>query len=220
MAIRKNMKIIIVGAGDVGQTLANVLASKDHEISVIEMNEEIAKNLASTSEALILKGDATNIDIMKDADIEHADAVLAVTGDDKTNLMVCQIAKSSEVRRVIARVNDPKNDELFSKLGIYSAVSSVSSIVANIKKALYKYGDEKVVAVLGSGLIQIVEVSIEKTSRLVGTDACNLGIGAVCAVFRDGDAIVPTKSVMIKAGDVLVVSIGSRNIDKLLALAK
>ena len=89
------MKIIVVGGGEIGTTLTTILSAEKHDVSVIENDPERAKEIASDTTALVLKGDGVDLDILKQAGIEKCDAIVATTGDDKVNLMVCQIAKSN-----------------------------------------------------------------------------------------------------------------------------
>ena len=211
----KKKKIIVVGAGQIGQTLANVLSSKGNDITIIEMDETKAKEMASSTDSLVLKGDATKMDIMKDANIEKADVVIAATSDDKTNLMVCQIAKSSEVKKIIARVNDPKNDELFTKLGIRSIVSPVKSVVTDIKKAMYQLGDYRIVSILSGGEVQIVETTVEKDAPFAHIKVSQFDKGIIGSIYRNGKTMIPKNGTQIKPGDVLTIILESKKIDKL-----
>jgi trk system potassium uptake protein TrkA len=209
------MKIIIVGGGDVGKTVANVLAAKDHDITIIEIDEAKAKNIASISDSLVLKGDATDMEIMKDANLDTADVIIAVTNDDKTNLMVCQIAKSSNVKKIITRVNDPKNDALFTKLGIKNIISTVSSQVTEIKKALYKVGEERIIAVLNAGDVQIVELNVDKNAPLSNIKVSDFEYGIIGAIYRNGKMIIPKPDTKVKPGDVLTIVLESKDINNL-----
>ncbi|MDD5659510.1 MAG: NAD-binding protein, partial [Actinomycetota bacterium] len=127
------MFLIIIGGGKVGYYLAKTLAGLKHKVTVIESNIELCRNIANATDNLnvsVINGDGTSINYLIDADIESADALIAVTGRDQDNLISCQIAKKKfGIRRTIARVNNPKNIDIFERLGVDSAISSTVSIV-------------------------------------------------------------------------------------------
>ena len=123
------MYIVIIGGGKVGESLARALSAKKHTIVIVEKNEETAKKLSEDmSKIITINGDGCDPHILEDAGISKADAVAAVTGDDEDNLIICQLAKEGyKVPRTIARINNPKNESTFQKLGIV-AVSSTTII--------------------------------------------------------------------------------------------
>lgn len=144
------MKIIIVGGGETGTTLAK-LFEKEAEVIIVEKEEILAKELAQKTNALIIHGDGTDISILKEAGIEKSDALVVTTGDDTVNLMISQIGKSEKVRKVIPLVRKPKNEELFAKLGVSTFVSAAGSNASAIKRILRTYGDARIIAQFGEG---------------------------------------------------------------------
>ena len=208
------MKIVIVGAGESGRTLANMLTSEKHAVSLIEKEEKIAEDTAKAIDALIIKGDATEYSILKDAGIEKADAVIALSNDDKTNLMVCEIAKSSKIHKIIARVNSPKNEELFAKLGITSVIPIVSLEITKIKNLL-EPGRERVIAELGEGDVQVIEATLGEKSTLVGREEATIKGAVIGAIYREGEILIPEKKAKLNQGDVLVIVAKSKGIDKI-----
>jgi trk system potassium uptake protein TrkA len=206
------MKVVVVGAGESGRTLANMLSSEKHEVSLIEREERVAEDVAKEIDALVIKGDATEYSVLKDAGIEKADAVIAITDDDKTNLMVCEIAKSSNIKKIISRVNSPKNGELFAKLGINSIIPIVGLEITKVKNML-EPGRERVLAELGEGDVQVIEATIGKKSKLINKEAIK---GAVLgAVYRSGEILLPEKGAKLKEGDVIVIIAKSKGMDKI-----
>jgi trk system potassium uptake protein TrkA len=203
------MKIIVIGGGSTGLTLANLLGD-DHEVVVIEKDEKNAKDIAGKTHALVIHGDGSDVSVMKEADITSADAMVT-TVDDKTNLMICEIAKSEKVPKIISVVRDPKNEELFTKLGITSLVSFVGTNVTAIKRLLYQVGDVRIIAQLGEGKLQIVEMVVSEGSALVGKSAM-LDKATVAAVYRSGELIIPNKSTVLEAGDLLLVAVKTEDL--------
>ncbi len=120
------MYMILVGGGNVGLYLAKRLISNGHEVLLIERDPRAAQRLASqVGEENVLVGDGCEVLTQKDAGFGRADVVVAVTGEDEDNMVVCQMAKVVwHVKRVVARVNDPTHEEVFAKIGIDDTVSA------------------------------------------------------------------------------------------------
>lgn len=199
------MKIIIVGGGEIGLTTANVLASKEHDLILIESDEKRAKQVANMIDAMVIKGDGTDISVLKDAGADDADAIIAATNDDKTNLMICEIAKSFSVKKVIARVNKSENEELFVKLGVTGVVPTVSIAVTKIKNILMEGSTERVIYELGQGQAQVLAITIPKGSPLVSASP-NIKDAIIGAIYRDGDLIIPSEHTKLKVEDVIILT--------------
>lgn len=208
------MKVIIIGAGDVGRTLASLLVSEKHEVSIIEIKPDKAKELAQKTDALVLAGDGADISILKDAGSETADALIATTSDDKANFMICEVAKSAGIEKIVSVINTPKNEELFTKLGITQIVSSVRTTVTHIKRLLYEFGEEHVIAQLGEGEVQVVEISVGEKSSLVDKPAKITG-AVIGAIYRTGELIIPNEKTLIKKGDVLIIILKKTDLQKI-----
>ena len=195
------MKIMIIGGGTTGLTLANLLG-EDHEIIIIEKEEAVAKDIANKTHALVVQGDGSDISVLKDANFTEMNAIVS-TADDKTNLMVCEIAKSEKISKIIALVNEPKNEELFTKFGIVHIVSAVGTNITAIKRMLYQIGDARIIAQIGQGEIQILEMTIAEESRLAGKPA-QIHNASVSAIYRGGELLIPKKSTILEKGDLLI----------------
>jgi len=204
------MKIIIVGGGETGLALANVLG-KNHKVTIIETDEEFAKSVANKTAALVVKGDGTDISVLNEAGLPDTDAVIVTTDDDKTNMMVCQIAKNENVKKIISLVNSPKDEELFTKLGIHSLISSVGSKVVAIKRALYEVGDERIIAQLGGGDVQILEQTLTNGSRLIGKKPA-IKNSVVATIYRSGELLIPDDKTKLMEGDVLLVAVKTKHL--------
>lgn len=203
------MKIMIIGGGETGLTIANLLG-EEYEITIVEKEKEIAKDISNKTHALVINGDGSDITILKDANLSEMEAIVT-TADDKTNLMICQIAKSENIPKIISLVREPKNEELFTKLGINNLVSVVGTNAIAIKRMLYQIGDTRIIAQMGQGEVQIVELTISKESRLVGKEA-QIRNAAVAAVYRNGELIIPKSSTILEEGDLLVVVVKTKDL--------
>jgi trk system potassium uptake protein len=212
------MKIIIVGGGETGLSLAN-LFEKEAQVTIIEENDIIAKELTNKTNALLIHGDGTDISILKEAGVDKADALVVTTKDDTVNLMISQIALSEKVRKVVPLVAKPKNEQLFSKLGINNFVSVAGSKVSEIKRILRTYGDTRVIAQLGDGEVQIIQQAIKKKSKLINKKSV-IKNAVVATIYRSGKIIIPMKETVLKEGDVLLVAVKTKDLSKVLESIK
>src|SRR6478609_7300431 len=145
------MYILIAGGGKVGANLASTLIKMGHEVSLLEGDRHRYSILEEQFEHVARYGDATELFVLERAGVERADLVVAVTGDDEDNLIVCQVARDKyNVPKVIARVNDPRNQPHFDMLGITLTVSATATIMALIEHEL-RPGD-LVMAILEPGV--------------------------------------------------------------------
>lgn len=209
------MKIIIVGGGTTGLTLANLLGD-EYDIRILEKEESLAEVIATKTNALVIVGDGGDISALKDAGLAEADAIVT-TVDDKTNLVVCQIAKSENLKKIISLVNEPQNEELFVKLGISHLVSAVGTNVIGIKRLLYQVGDARIIAQIGQGELQIVELPVSEGSQMVGKSA-SLKKASIAAIYRSGEIIIPKRTTIIEKGDLLVMLVKTKDLPKITEL--
>ncbi len=191
------MYIIVVGAGKVGYHLARLLMMQDHghEVMVVEKDRTKVDLLSMEFHDAIMEGDGSTIEALKEAGANRADVVVATTGNDEDNLVICQIAKLMFLRpRTIARVNNPRNEELFSGLGVDASVSGTKLINAIIHEQV-RAGDVMIpLLTLKAGDIEIVEVQLTRSSHIVRKKIKDLTLptGSIfIAVIRGEEVIIP-----------------------------
>ena len=202
------MYAIIAGAGKVGRNLARELISKDHEVTLIENSR--AGYLANEEEFehAIQYGDATELWVLERAGIQRADIVIAVTGDNEDNILVCQVAKEKYLcDRIIARVNNPRNHDHFRLLGIQPAVSATDLILRLIEHEVPRYGLVHLLA-LEEERLEIIELEVTADAPTVGLKVTDIELpeGAlIISVLRGGAGFVPKPDTMIEAGDEVLL---------------
>ena len=213
---KKSMKVIVVGGGKTGSHIIKVLESRGHKVCAIEKDETVAKELATKINGVVINGDGTDMLVLKDAGINEADVLLALTDDDKANLMMCEIAKSFNVPKIIALVNHPGNEELFMKLGIADIVP-VTQQVANAIENMLLGGGVRVLAEIGDGEAKILEVVVNENSKHVNKQVSEIKGFVIAGIWRGGNFMFPSKNTKLVAGDVVLIVVKTKDLEKVIS---
>ena len=190
------MYIIIVGAGKVGYHLGRLLIAEGHEVMLIEENRSKVDLLSLDFHEAIMQGDGSLVEVLREAGANRADVVVAATGNDEDNLVICQVTKLVFLKpRTIARVNNPRNEELFAGLGVDASVSGTKLINAIIQEQV-KAGDMLIpLLTLKEGDVEIVEVELSRSSHIVKKKIKDLTLppaSIFIAVIRGSEVIIPS----------------------------
>ena len=213
------MYIVIVGGGKVGYYLTRSLVAGGYEVAVVEKSAEKCSRITEEiPDSVVLCGDGCEMATLEAVGLGRADLVIAVTGDDEDNLVVCQIAKRRfGVGRAIARINNPRNEAIFLKLGIDVTVSSTAIIEAQIEQQITTTSVVHRLSLHGMG-IEIIELRLAANSPASGRRVQELGLpddSLICMVIRDGKAEVPYGGTVLHAGDELVAVVSMQSEDRL-----
>jgi trk system potassium uptake protein TrkA len=202
------MYVLIVGGGKVGWNLARELIDKGEEITLIESDRRRYLVIEQELEHAVQYGDSTELWVLERAGIQRADLVIAVTGDDEDNMLVCQVAKEKYlVERIIARVNNPRNLQHFKLLGIQPAVSATDLILRLIEHEVPRYGLVHLLA-LEEERLEIIELEVAGGAPAAGQKVAEVELpeGAlIISVLRNGGGFVPTADTVIEAGDEVLL---------------
>jgi len=214
------MKVIIVGGGKVGGHLARVLTADKAAVVVIEIMADHARQLAEDTKALVIEGDGTDVRILEEADCEHADYLVAVTGSDEDNLVACQLARTAfDCDKVIARVNDPRNARTFEALGVPRV--SVTDLFVQVLEQQLDVGDLTRVATLGKGEASLVEIEVPPGRSPAAVAALGLPDNTVLAAIRRGDEVlIPAGNDQVLPGDRIMVVTFSHNEEEARAVVR
>jgi trk system potassium uptake protein TrkA len=202
------MRVAIAGAGAVGRSIAAELIEKTHEVMLIE--RDLAQIEPETVErAEWVHADACELASMEEAGLQSCDVVIAATGDDKVNLVVSLLAKMEfAVRRVVARVNDPRNEWLFNETwGVDVAVSTPRVLAAVVEEAV-SVGDLVRLMTLRQGQANLVEVTLPEGTPLAGQPVRELRLpvdSALVVILRGGRVIVPQPDDCLEGLDELLL---------------
>ena len=212
------MNIVIIGGGKVGYYLAKTLLSFDHKVSVIEMKRDICEKLADELNIPVYHGDATKIDILKNAETSKADILIAVTGQDEENLLACQLAKSNfRVEKTIARVNNPKNINVFLKLGVDIPVSS-TTVISDMIEQEVDYAGMKTLTSVKNNKIVVSEIEIRKTSPIFNKSVAEIKMPEDCqlvSVIKNDEVLRPNEQLVLLEGDSVIVVSDSESKEEL-----
>jgi trk system potassium uptake protein TrkA len=200
----ESMYIIVVGAGKVGWNLARELLEKGHEVTLIENKRERYLTVEQELEHNVQYGDASELWVLERAGVSRADMVIAVTGDDEDNILICQVAKEKYlVDRIIARVNNPRNREHFELLGIRPVVSATDLILRLIEHEVPEYGLVHLLD-LPEQRLEIIEMLLPDESRAAGQKVGELELpegSLLISVVREGTGFVPSAETTLEVGD-------------------
>jgi len=206
------MYVIVAGGGKVGHYLTRALIDAGHEVLLVEKDRSRASYLAEELGEVVVRGDACEVRTMREIGMERADVVVAATGDDEDNLVICQMAKRRfHVSRTIARVNNPQNEDIFHRLSIDSTVSS-TKIIFNLIEQQIETDEVILLAPLQRGNIEIVEVDLGPDSPVLGRTIPNVRLpqdALVISIVRDGHAILPNIDVEFKQGDTVIALVNA-----------
>lgn len=202
------MYIIVVGGGKVGFYLTKELVEEQHEVLLIEQNPIKCAIISEDLPDIVIQGDGCEASTLERAGVGRCNMIIAVTGDDEDNLVVCQVARHRfQVPRTVARVNNPKNEEIFSRLGIDKTISATSIIMGHIEQELPTHPLIPLMTLKGGGL-EIVEVKIPADSFVVGKPIRNILLPHQSLISliidAEGHPRIPTGETVIHAGDEVV----------------
>jgi trk system potassium uptake protein TrkA len=199
------MYAIVAGGGKVGASVARSLLKMGHEVTLIEQRPYRYDQLEEEFEHQVLLGDATELHVLERAGIGRPpDIVLAVTGDDEDNLIICQLASEGyKVPKVVARVNDPRNQEHFDLLGIAQTVCATANVLGLVEHEVPEHGIVHLLELRKENL-EIVELQIDKNSPVAGKRVGGLRLpdgSRLISVMRAGRSELAEDTTVIRPGD-------------------
>ncbi|MCX4094808.1 potassium channel family protein [Nocardia sp. alder85J] len=201
------MKVAIAGAGAVGRSIAQELLRSGHQVTLLERRLDHIDTAAAPT-ATWLHGDACELELLEETGLQDYEVVIAATGDDKVNLVFSLLAKTEfGIRRVVARVNDPRNEWLFDEgWGVDVAVST-PRLLASLAEEAVQIGDLVRLMTLRQGQANLVEITLPSDTPLAGRSVRSLTLprdAALVTILRGGRVIVPQSDDPIEGEDELL----------------
>lgn len=208
------MKIVIAGAGSVGRSVALELLDHGHEVTLIDKNPDQLR-VASVADADWVLADACSPEALADAGIADADVMLSATGDDKANLVISLLAKTEfAVPRVVARLNNPKNEWLFdASWGVDVPVSTPRIMTALVEEAV-SVGTPVRLFSFNSADVSMYAIVVPHDSPVAGRNVGNVTLPpriVLTALLRDGRPLTPSNDDVFEAGDELILLVSNQS---------
>ena len=213
-------RVVLVGGGNVGLSVAQTLERRAVRIraKVIEKNRHCAEMAAEALErTIVLNGDGLDAALLAEAGIQRADAMLAVTDDDKTNMLACVRAKAEGCPYVIALINDPTLVPLMQPLGIDAYINPRATTVSSILRHI-RHGRVRAVYSIGDAEAEVIEAEVLSTSPITGKKISQIDFpeGVLVGAIRKGDKVIrPMGDTRIEEGDVIAAFVLTKDVPQL-----
>lgn len=211
---RRSIRIAVAGAGNVGQFVAEDLKARGHDVTLIDQDKDLVASLKGELDVNWIVGDACELYTLDEAVLSSCEVMVAATGDDEDNLVISLLAKQEfAVPRVIARVNHPDNEWLFTETwGVDIAVSTPHLLTSLVEEAV-SIGDLVRLLRLEQGKVALVEVTLAEGSPAAGNTIGGLKTPPDCslvAVIREGHVITPSGETPLQPGDEVLALAGTK----------
>jgi trk system potassium uptake protein TrkA len=216
----KQERIVIIGGGNVGQRVAQALEQDDRRmrIKVIERNRSVAEEAADALErTIVLNGDGLDSTLLTEAGIGRADAVLAITDDDKTNMLAAVRAKSMGCKMAIALINDPTMVSMMGTLGIDAHINPRATTVSSILRHI-RHGRVRDVYSIGDAEAEVIEAQVLNTSPIAGQRIRDINFPEgvlIGGVLKNSEMVKPTGGLRIEDGDILAIFALAKDVPEL-----
>ncbi|NLJ89970.1 MAG: Trk system potassium transporter TrkA [Clostridiales bacterium] len=208
------MRIIIVGDGKVGHTLMKELSQEGHDIVIIDNNIEVVEKSLNTYDIMAIQGNGASYHVLKEAEADKADLLIAATSSDELNMLSCLIAKKIGAKRTVARIRNPEySEQLFimrEELGLNMAINPEYSAAKEISRVI-RFPSAQKIETFSRGKAELVQILVEKGSSLDGQPLLTIGQRfkskiLICAIERGDKIIIPKGDVVLQAGDEIYIT--------------
>ncbi len=204
------MTVIVVGGGKVGYFLAKTLLAHGHHPKIIELDRDLCHKIANDLDIPVVCGDGTTIQALNEAGAEDADALIGVTGQDENNLVACQLAKRPfNIKRTVARVNNPKNAQIMKKLGVDIPISSTDNIARLLEREVDAAAIKQLIS-LNRGETSLSEIDLPADFKHSGKTLMEIRLpedSVIVSISRNEQVIIPRGNTTLFAGDKIIVMV-------------
>lgn len=199
------MFVVVVGGGRVGQHLSELLKSDGHRVIIVEKNPQRCEELKRELDVDVVCGDGNDPDVLRQANIRHADGLAAVTNEDEDNLVIGLLGRREfGVRRIVGRINNPRNEWLFTKrMGIDAAIHP-AKVIAQLLEEEVTVGEIVTLLKLRRGNLSLIEGVVTEGSPAANRSLRDLSLpanAALVAIIRDSTVLVPKADTVLQVGD-------------------
>ena len=214
------MKIIIIGDGKVGHTLMKELSQEGHDIVIVDNNIEVVEKSLNTYDIMAIRGNGASYHVLKQAEADEADMLIAATSSDEINMLSCLVAKKLGTKRTVARVRNPEySEQLFimrGELGLNMSINPEYTAAKEISRVL-RFPSAQKIETFSRGRVELIQMSVEKGSSLDGQPLLTIGSAfkskiLICAIERSDKIIIPSGNVTLQAGDEIYLTASNEQI--------
>ena len=214
------MYIVIIGAGGIGKQLTDIaLKDGNHNLIVIDKDQQRCEEIARKFDAVAINADATQEETLDESEVKKADVLVTTTNDDAVNLMVCSLAKNKGVKNLVSVVNQEESKPMYMEKGVKMIKSPNVVMAEHLYKSIKHPNVEEYMNV--GKYAEIFRLPISPQSRLSNKTIRNIGLpkkSLIVAIERDHKFIIPTEDVELFAGDKVTVLAHKDQVDKVAAL--
>jgi trk system potassium uptake protein TrkA len=211
------MYIIVIGAGDLGYYLTQLLLEEEHDAVVIDKDEKVCEKISKELNVVAQHGDGTDLKVLEKAGVKEADAVVALTGSDETNMIISLLAKELGAKTVAARLGKIEYDErVLKKLGIDIVIHPEAAAAGYIEELITK-PEVLDLAFISRGQAEIMEVLVKKNSKIAGKKVKEIEHppgSAIIAVYENEQLIIPDLDYVIKPQTKILILARTEVVEK------
>jgi trk system potassium uptake protein TrkA len=213
------MYVVIMGGGKMGLSLASLLVSDGHDVTLIENDRGLCNIASSELDAMIICGNGTNGKVLEEANIEDADVFVAATGNDEVNLLSCILVNEYKIPKIIARVSDITHSHAFKDVGIDSVVSPELTTASYVEKLIIRPKIADLV-VMGKGDAELLDIKLEN-DRYVGKTIGDVSPDdnfLIVAVYENDNLMIPKPEMILKKGMKISILVKTKYAQKIVKM--
>ncbi len=208
------MRIVIVGDGKVGHTLMKELSQEGHDVVIIDNNMEVVEQSLNKYDIMAIRGNGASYQVLKQAEVDEADILIAATSSDEINMLSCLVAKKLGAKSTVARVRNPEySEQLFimrEELGLNMSINPEYTAAKEISRVL-RFPTAQKIETFSRGRVELIQLPVKKGSKLDGQPLLTLGSTfkskiLICAIERDDEVVIPSGDFILQAGDEIYLT--------------
>jgi trk system potassium uptake protein TrkA len=213
------MYVVIMGGGKMGLSLASLLVSDGHDVTLIENDQGLCDIAASELDAMIICGSGTDGKVLEEANIGDADVFVAATGNDEVNLLSCILVNEYKIPKIIARLSDITHSHAFKDVGITSVVSPELTTASYVEKLIIRPKIADLV-VMGKGDAELLDIKLEN-DRYVGKTIGDVSPDdnfLIVAVYENDNLMIPKPEMILKKGMKISILVKTKYAQKIVKM--
>ncbi|ABN70314.1 TrkA-N domain protein [Staphylothermus marinus F1] len=215
------MKIVIAGGGETGAELAEALIKEEHDVVLIEADEKRAEELAEKLDCLVIKGNAAHPSVLEEAGIKDTDVIVALTGNDRDNIIISLIAKSIGVKKIIVKIQDPIYNDLLIHMGINDIINPGRLVVVQALSMLKGFNILNISTIVRSNIrLVIAKIPPEYDGKKINELPIDTENARILILYRGREAYFPKDDLVVKSDDSILLAVKANYYDEISKVLK